>query len=523
MNAVIIQNFVQLILNQTGLQIREQDQKDFSNKIYSRMKFLKLNTPEQYYQLLSNTLNNQRISFVESSKNEWKELILLLTIGETYFFRDQGQLTLLKNRILPELIKIKINCCEAREQKPSLRIWSAGCSSGEEAYSLAILVKELIPDLNEWNILILGTDINQESIEKAKQGIYDSWSFRQMDSQLKKQYFHQHKMRWQVAESIHKMVKFRTGNLFQEAFPSQTSDIYNMDLIICRNVFIYFNSQAIATVVEKFERTLIPSGYLIVGHTELHGQNIGKLQPRVFSESIVYQRSQNPQIEPLPIVNLPQFKTLPKTPVSNLKINNINQKKPAHSLTNPKNIPLLSTQKLQQSPIKEHLNESTERTALSLAKTLLHSGNYTSAIQAAKQIVQHHQHFEASCLIAQAWANLGDYVQAIHWCQQAIKLNELSEKPYYILAHIAEEKADFEQTKILFKKIIYLAPSSISAYLELSSIYEREGAHNRAKKMLETALGLLKVLPSNFVIESYAQMKAGKLMLEVKKSLENYK
>lgn len=183
MNAVIIQNFLQLILNQTGLQIREQDQKDFCNKIYSRMKVLKLNTPEQYYQLLSNTLNNQRISFLESSQNEWKELILLLTIGETYFFRDRGQLTLLKNRILPELIKIKIKCCEAK-QKPSLRIWSAGCSSGEEAYSLAILVKELIPDLNEWNILILGTDINQESIEKAKQGIYDSWSFRQMDSQF---------------------------------------------------------------------------------------------------------------------------------------------------------------------------------------------------------------------------------------------------------------------------------------------------------------------------------------------------
>lgn len=323
-------------------------------------------------------------------------------------------------------------------------------------------------------------------------------------------------MRWQVAESIHKMVKFRTGNLFQEAFPSQTSDIYNMDLIICRNVFIYFNSQAIATVVEKFERTLIPSGYLIVGHTELHGQNIGKLQPRVFSESIVYQRSQNSQIEPLPIVDLPQLKTF-------LKINNIKQKKPAHSLSNPKSIPLLYTQKLRHLPIKEHLNESTDRTALSQAETLLESGNYTSAIQAAKQIVQHHQHFEASCLIAQAWANLGDYEQAIHWCHQAIKLNELSEKPYYILAHIAEEKADFEQTKTLFKKIIYLAPSSISAYLELSSIYEREGAHNRANKMLETALGLLKALPSNFVIESYDQMKAGELMLEVKKSLENYK
>lgn len=96
-----------------------------------------------------------------------------------------------------------------------MKIWSVGCSSGEEPYSLAIIVKELIPDLSEWDILVLGTDINPESIEKARQGIYDSWSFRQVDPQIKKQYFHQHKMRWEVDYQIRKLVKFRWMNLLQ--------------------------------------------------------------------------------------------------------------------------------------------------------------------------------------------------------------------------------------------------------------------------------------------------------------------
>ncbi len=95
----------------------------------------------------------------------------------------------------------------------------AGCSSGEDTYSLAIMVKQLIQNLIDWNILILGTDINPESIEKAQQVIYDSWSFPQVEPQIQKQYFHQRKMRWLSNARIRKLVKFRCMNLFQEAFP----------------------------------------------------------------------------------------------------------------------------------------------------------------------------------------------------------------------------------------------------------------------------------------------------------------
>ena len=503
MDYVILQKFIQLISTHTGLHVREQDQKDFCQKIFSRMKHLKLHKPEQYYQILSST---------QTDSAEWRELVLLLTISETYFFRDRGQVELLKNKILPQLIEIKRKKYNANKEQLALRIWSAGCSSGEEPYSLAILIKEVIPDLNKWNIFILGTDINPISIEKAKQGIYDAWSFRQVNPTLQKQYFHQQKTRWEVNEQIRKMVKFRCSNFFQEQFPSSMSDIHNMDIIICRNVFIYFKSQAIATIVEKFYHALNPGGYLIVGHTELQGQNIFKFQPKVFPESVVYQRNQDLQIESLPNYSSQPKWTEEKTGLHN---NTIKSKFSLDNLINTQNVS--SQEPVSKLPIKE-------LTDLSLAETLFHSGDYLGAIQAAKQIAQQHpKPFDAYYLIAQASANLGDYEQAISWCQQALKVNDLSEKPHYILAHIAEEKGDFDMAKKLFKKIIYLAPSSIAAYLDLSFIYEKEGNRDRSKKMQETALELLKKLPPNAEIEPLNKITAAELILQVEKLLRQYR
>lgn len=264
MNDLLIEDFIQLISAVTGLHIREEDKQNLSKKLHTRIKALKLSALEQYYQLLKPS--NVESNSLNRCEREWQELTLLLTTGETYFFRDRGQISLLKNHILPELINSK-----KYEAKRSLRIWSAGCSTGEEAYSLAILIQELIPEWNKWDILILGTDINSQSIEKAKQGIYDSWSFRMVEPKLKQRYFNQHRTAWKVDKQIRSIVKFEIGNLLNDSFPSSTSEIYNMDVILCRNVFIYFDFQTISVILKKLANTLNSGGYLIAGHSELHG------------------------------------------------------------------------------------------------------------------------------------------------------------------------------------------------------------------------------------------------------------
>ncbi|MBW4665392.1 MAG: tetratricopeptide repeat protein [Chroococcus sp. CMT-3BRIN-NPC107] len=502
MNSVLLQNLIQLIGRHTGLHIREQDKQALTNKVNTRMQALNLATPEQYYQLLDINAHNGSTNETPGDR-EWKALTLLLTTGESYFFRDKGQIALLKNRLLPEIIAQNKRSSLQNSSKPSLRIWSAGCSTGEEVYSIAILIKELIPDLHNWNILILGTDLNLESIAKAKQRIYDPWSFRMVEPQIIQRYFKPRQQSWEVKETISSMVKFCSGNLIKDSFPQHLFDLHSMDIIICRNVFIYFDPDSISLVLKKFYYTLNSTGYLITGHAELHGQNLGKLQTKVFSESLVYQRDNIP---------LEQYTTpdqrLPTTLCTNRETNVF--KHQTIKLINSK-LEVAQVEKKSKAPA------TTEQ-----AKILFFQEQYTAAIQVAEEVIkQNPVNFEACYLIAQAWANLGKVEKATSYCEQAIKIDALSTSPYYLLADIAEEKGDITLAKKLLRKIIYLAPSSINAYLELGDIYQRESDMIKAKKMRTTAWDLLNQLPANFVLEP-SKYTVSELTVQIGNLLQNH-
>jgi chemotaxis protein methyltransferase CheR len=271
----LIQAFIRLIAKEIGLEIRERDKTTLIEKILLRMKALKLDLPETYYQLLN--------SSTPESHAEWQNIAILLTNIESYFFRDKDQFNLLQNHILPELIQRKQN-------NKTIRICSAGCSSGEEPYSLAILFKELLPDLEQWNLMILGIDINQDILQKARIGIYRPWSFRRVDVKIVQRYFQVINHQYHLNSSIKQMVKFQTVNLVKDIFPQQNSELREFDLIVCRNVFIYFEPLTIANILNKFYNALQPLGYLITGHAELYGQNLSQFQTKLFPESVVYQR-----------------------------------------------------------------------------------------------------------------------------------------------------------------------------------------------------------------------------------------
>ncbi|MGQ4649803.1 CheR family methyltransferase [Lyngbya aestuarii] len=275
LNLWLTQAFTKLIAQHTGLAIRERDQTVLSEKIFLRMKSIKLDFPEEYYELLETKS--------AESYQEWQNLVILLTNIESYFFRDKGQLNLLQHRLLPEIIK---RCAESK----TIRICSAGCSSGEEPYSLAILLKEMIPNLKQWNISILGIDLNKVALEKAKKGIYTAWSFRSVDAEIKQRYFQFTSNQYELDPEIKQMVKFQPFNLVKEPFPHPACELRDMDLIVCRNVFIYFEESAITHVLGKFYHALQPSGYLLTGHAELYGRNLSEFQTKVFPESLVYQR-----------------------------------------------------------------------------------------------------------------------------------------------------------------------------------------------------------------------------------------
>ena len=523
MSEVFIQLFVQLIANYTGLRIRTQDQEALCRKLGSRMRSLKLSSPEDYYKLLEGGIDPSNSFSGIAAQGEWRELITLLTTGESYFFRDSGQFWLLENVILPELIAYQRQVSRTLgNPKPSLRIWSAGCSTGEEPYSLAILLTQLIPDWENWNLSILGTDINHESIAQAKQGLYSPWSFRMVEPARLPQYFQQRKNQWKVEEKYRQLVTFRLGNLARDRFPDSTGDLAHLDLIICRNVFVYFEFPVIGEIVAKFAKTLRPGGYLITAHAELHGQNLEQFHPKVFAQSVVYQRRDNSSIK-IPVspscqgYNLPSSFPLPSS-----------SRLPTSRKFNPLNNPITG-QKTQSQLYRSStsspdltLKNSDVSLLLQKAETLFKADRLDESLQAFQHIVRlQPRHFQAYYLIAKIYANLGNYPQAERYCQQAISIDGLSVQPYYIMAHIAEEKGDLDRAKYWLKRILYLAPFSLSAYLELAAIYERESDVKRANKMRKTALDILETLPTDYSVEHTEKMTLSELKEYLINSLKN--
>ncbi|MGE5489834.1 MAG: CheR family methyltransferase [Actinomycetota bacterium] len=217
---------------------------------------------------------------------ELERIAAHLTPGETFFFRDHGQFELLRFKLLPELIK-------ARRNRRTLRLWSAGCASGEEAYSLAMAVDALLPDRRGWHIAIIGSDINEESLAKARQGRYGNWSFRLTPNCLRERYFRRHGDDWVLTPAIRSLVTFRRGNLVTDPLPDPL--LRDIDLILCRNVLIYFQPEAVRTVAAKLAACLAEGGYLVTGHTELMGIRVPGLAGRLFPDGMVYQR-----VEPSP-------------------------------------------------------------------------------------------------------------------------------------------------------------------------------------------------------------------------------
>jgi chemotaxis protein methyltransferase CheR len=196
---------------------------------------------------------------------EHEHLIAGITVGESYFFRDQAQMDFLRRVWLPERIARR-----RAEGDLYLRIWSAGSSDGQELYSLAIMLYELLPDIERWNLHLLGTDINAGALARAMRGRYSNWAFRATPESLREQYFQPDgASQWQVSPHLRRRVKFTYLNLNEDSFPSILTETNALDLILCRNVFIYFDPAVVRHVMAKFHASLAPGGCLLLGTSDL--------------------------------------------------------------------------------------------------------------------------------------------------------------------------------------------------------------------------------------------------------------
>jgi chemotaxis protein methyltransferase CheR len=219
------------------------------------------------------------LKYDKKKDEELTTMIDIITIHETYFFRERQQLETFNEEVLRELIEM-----EGKYKK--LRIWSAGCSTGEEPYTLSMMLLEN-PLMRGWTIDIYGTDISHNVLQSARRGIYQDASFRSIDSYYQKKYFTKEANGYKINDEVKKNVTFLHLNLYDTA---KWSFMSGMNTIFCRNVIIYFDLAAKKKVVEGFYGKLKEGSYLLLGHSESLMNLSTNYALKHFKNDIVYQK-----------------------------------------------------------------------------------------------------------------------------------------------------------------------------------------------------------------------------------------
>ncbi|HEY4085239.1 MAG TPA: CheR family methyltransferase [Bryobacteraceae bacterium] len=240
------------LIRSTGLAYYSARDADLADRVRRRLSGLGVRDCASYLERLRNP---------GEGPAEMDALIAEIAIGETYFFRHREHFDALRDVVLPGLMARK-----GAERK--LRIWCAGCADGAEPYSLAILLRrEFGHLLADWDVSILGTDISRQFLASARAGEFEEWSFRATPDDIRRACFRKNGKRWTIAPEYRVGVSFQFHNLAENAFPP-LSDLAAFDLIVCRNVMIYFGPELMRTVVSQFHACLKPGAWLLVGPAE---------------------------------------------------------------------------------------------------------------------------------------------------------------------------------------------------------------------------------------------------------------
>jgi chemotaxis protein methyltransferase CheR len=240
--------FASLIYSESGIFLKDAKLTLLSNRLRKRLRALNLESYSEYYEYIQN---------LSERAGEIEELIDVVSTNETYFFRNERQFEALSGHCLPELSRIK--------QDKKLRIWSAGCSTGEEPFTIAICVLENLNHFPGWRVEIMATDVSPTVLEFARRGEYSGRRIEKVSPEILEKYFWQDKDRpgvYHVKERVRNMVDFSYLNLFKNPYP------IGLDIIFCRNVMIYFDREYQKRLVSGFSRVLLRHGYLFIGHSE---------------------------------------------------------------------------------------------------------------------------------------------------------------------------------------------------------------------------------------------------------------
>lgn len=402
---------------------------------------------------------------------ELKTLATHLTTGETYFFREKAGLELFKDEIVPQIIR------QREGTTNQIRIWCAGCSSGEEPYSIAMILKEYFPGLSNWNVTILATDISPVAIQKALHGEYTQWSFRETDPLLKNKYFTPYGNNWRILPEIKKMVTFSYLNLCQNSYPSSLTNTTEIDIVFCRNVMMYFTPGVIHEVSQRFYNSIITGGWLITSQVELNDEYFSAFERVQYKQSIFYRKSD--KREEMPMIHINRLpKALPSAVIRKME----NKKTEIN-----KSVKKLHEKKVQD--IVSLLNAPVNRID---PDTLYREGNYLKCIDRCQEMIALGKlDNEVFDFLVKSYANAGLLTEGKATINKIISDTLTTPEMYYIYASFLREHHEEEQAELMLRKTIYLNHRHILAHLMSGELLAKRDKRHLAIRHYKTVVELL--------------------------------
>lgn len=405
-----------------------------------------------------------RLLATPPTQREIEALAAGMTVGETYFFRERRSLDALEQHILPELLRARA----AKERR--LRLWSAGCCTGEEPYSIAMLLDRLIARDDPWNITLLATDINPVFLRKAAEGGYGEWSFRDTPEWIKDRYFRPQKDgRFKLDERIRKRVAFASLNLAGDDYPSLTTGTNAMDVIFCRNVLMYFSAERARRVVDNLYRALVDGGWLIVSPAETSSALFSDFTTVEFDGAILYRKEAS--------AAAPRFVSHVSAPVADL----------AQESRHPVGGSVPAAETFQ--PVQA---------------ASLHADSGDGSVPTPEEPNQLSR-------AARDCANRGQLGEAAEWCRQAIAADKSNPANQYLLAVIQQEQGQGDDAVQSLRRALYLDPGFVLAHYALGNLRQSQGRHREAQRHFDNARASLRIHPPDEILPESDGLTAGRL------------
>ncbi|TDB38833.1 MAG: tetratricopeptide repeat protein [Actinobacteria bacterium] len=426
---------------------------------------------------------------------EFNELMNLVTINETSFFRFPQQFAALRSKILPEIMAGK------PQSNRNIRIWSAGCSTGEEPYSLGMTCIDAGVQGLGWKPQILGTDVSTKALSAAKKGIYGKRAMLNVSKDVVARHFEPANDLFAVAPHVRSVVDFGYHNLIKEPYP--LSLMGNWDIIFCRNVTIYFKMESTKRVVSNFYNSLNEGGYLFIGHSETLS-SISDVFEAVEVDGVFLYRK--PRAKRLFAAARPgQRPPIVVPPVSAVA-------KPA-SRTPRQPTPA-------PAPVPAPAECGDGEDLLAQARQCLEQGHPERVLDLVARILANDAgNAEAHLLSAYVHADSGDYVEALEACHRALAINPLLPVARYILGIIHQRQGDPVRAISELKKTIYIDADFALAHLNLANIYKAQRKWESAAREYENALRALYKSPEGSWTEFLGGFKADLLAKTCERSL----